>query len=337
MSVVDLIRSRPESPMLRLALRWLPPILFVVAVVAIVLVVPSVNSDESSGTWYRDTLGGSELYRINVIFARVVPFLAGGFIALALLQRRFLPARERHTATTLQRHGWTEVFTHWLNSAGMVICVITAVWLLKWTDNPVSLTTAYVVHLIGAGFVVAAVAHHLTYHIAGGGLGLLVRSRRDVKNAAAETVGYAGVYRGLPGVFGIQLPAAARRKAQPLLRRFDVVPDRAGKYLATEKAISYTGWAVLIGIVVVTGLLKAFNYIYGLPGWLLQAMTFLHDNVVYLLIAFLILHVSALVLVPRNWGLLKSMFTTRVSRRYAEEHLPLWAEEEKADTTVGGS
>jgi hypothetical protein len=31
--------------------------------------------------------------------------------------------------------------------------------------------------------------------------------------------------------------------------------------------------------------------------------------------------------VPRNWGLLKSMFTTRVSRAYAREHLPAWAAE----------
>lgn len=336
MSAVDVVeRPRHEAGFGRLLVLWLPPLLLLLAVAGIVWAVPSVNSEQSGRTWYGGVLGGSELYRINVIFARVVPFLAGGFIALALLQRRWLRARERHTATSLQRHGWTEVFTHWLNAAGIMLCLVTAVFLLGWVDNPVSLQTTYILHLTGSGFVVAAVFHHLTYHLVGGGQGLLPRSRRDVKNALAETVSYAGVYRGLPGVFGIQLPVEVRRKIQPLLRRLDLVPEHGGKYLATEKVVSYSGWAILIGVVLVTGLLKALNYIYGMPGWLLQGATFLHDGATIFFIILLVLHVSALVLVPRNWPLLRSMFTTRVPRSYAQRHLPLWVEEEGSDVRPG--
>jgi cytochrome b subunit of formate dehydrogenase len=328
MSVAEISEQKPgrQTGIGQLALTWLPALVVIGAILGVVLVVPGVNGDENARDWYRNRLGGSDLYRLNFIFARLVPFLAGGFIALALLQRRLLPAKERHTAESLQRHGWTEVATHWLNGVGIILCLVTAVWLLKWIDNPVSLLTAYTIHFVGAGFSVAAVAHHVTYQLFGG-QGLLPGSRRDVKNAVAETVSYSGVYRGLRGVFGVQLPLTVRRKIQPLLRRLDVAPDRAGKYLATEKVISYSGWGVLIGIVVITGVIKSLQYVYGLPGWLRQGSTFLHDGATLFIIIWLMIHVGALTLVPRHWALLKSMFTTRVSRRYAEEHLPLWAED----------
>jgi len=51
------------------------------------------------------------------------------------------------------------------------------------------------------------------------------------------------------------------------------------------------------------------------------------------LLIFLVIHVSALVLVPRNWPLLKSMVTTRISRDYAKQHLPLWIEDEDGTET----
>jgi cytochrome b subunit of formate dehydrogenase len=317
----------------RLAIRWLPPLLVLLAVVGIVAVLPSVANDQGDREWYRGLLGGSNLYKLNVVFARIVPFLAGGALALGLLQRRVLSGAETHTADSLQRHGWTEVVTHWLNALGIVLCLITGIFLLNWIDNPLSLYDSYVIHYFGAGASLAAVCHHIAYQFVGGGMGLIPRSRADFKNALAETVAYTGVYRGLRGAFGIQLPPSVRRAIQPVLRRFDIAPDPAGKYLATEKVISYPLWGLLIGIVVITGVIKAFHYLYALPGWLRQAMTFLHDGATYFIIAMLVLHVAALVLVPHNWRLVLSMLTTRVSRRYARERLPLWAEAESDEST----
>jgi cytochrome b subunit of formate dehydrogenase len=313
-----------------LLLKWLPPVILIAAIVGIVLVVPMTNADSDARTWYRDTVGGSELYRLNVIFGRLVPLLAGAFIAIALMQRQHLRSREVHTAESLQRHGWTEVFTHWFNAIGVVICLVTAAWLLGWVNGP-SLETTLILHFIGAGFMVAAVAHHVTYQVIDGGQGLIRWGKNEPKNALAETVSYTGVYRGMPGAFGIQLPQGARRAAQPLLRKFNIVPDYAGKYLATEKVLSYTGWAILVGVVVVTGLIKSLHYVYAMPGGLRQGASFLHDGATYFFIAMLIVHVAALTLVPRNWALLRSMFTTRVSRKYADEHMPKWAEEARPE------
>jgi len=320
----------PESGSSNLVLKWLPPVILLIAVLGIVLVIPMTTGDSDARYWYRGKVGGSELYRLNVIFGRLVPLLAGAFIAIALMQRQMRRAREVHTATSLQRHGWTEVLTHWFNAAGVVICLITAAMLLGWFGGW-SLETTLLIHFIGAGFIVASVAHHVTYQFVDGGQGLIRWGKREPMNALAETVSYTGVYRGMPGVFGLQLPQKARQKVQPLLRSFNIVPDYNGKYLATEKVISYTGWATLVGVVFVTGLIKSLNYVYGMPGWLRQWSSFLHDGAVYFFIAMLIMHVAALTLVPRNWALLKSMFTTRISREYAEEHLPYWAEEAKPE------
>jgi cytochrome b subunit of formate dehydrogenase len=305
-------------------LRWLPIAALVVAVLGAVAVLPVIGRDEDAQDWYRGQFGGSSLYTADAAFALLLPFLIAAGIAVAVVQRERPHKARVETGATLRRHELTEVVIHWLNAAGMVLCLITAAWLLRWFDNPFSLETTYVIHFAGAALILVAVAHHLTYQFVGGGTGLLPRSGADVKNAAAELAGYTGVYRGLPGAFNIQLPLSVRRPVQRILRRLNLAPEPAGKYLATEKVISYTIWAVLIGIVVLTGIVKTLNYVVLMPGGLLDGATFLHDGATIFIVVFLVIHVAALALVPRNWPLLTSMFTTRISRAYAKEHLPLW-------------
>jgi hypothetical protein len=312
-------------------IRTMPAIILAAAVIGAIVVVPMVNQAQGDRDWYRGLVGGSGLYRIDTIFARLLPFVAGAAIPIALLERGRRRKRVVATGETLRRHEVSEVLIHWLNSLGVGLCLITAMWLRRWFDGPFSLDTTYIVHFTGAGMIVAAVTHHIVYERVGGGTGLLPRRRADVKNALAELVGYLGVYRGVRGVFGIQLPVAVRRPAQNVLRRLRIVPDPNGKYLATEKVLSYTVWTLLLGTVVLTGVIKTLRYLFSMPSGLLRWSTFLHDEATIFLIVFLGIHVGALVLVPRNWPLLKSMFTTRISRAYAQKHLPLWVAEEGGD------
>lgn len=308
--------------------RWLPLVALVISLIGVALIWPFVMNDEGGREWYRGLLGGSDLYKLDAVFARLVPFLIGAAASLALLERGRRAKAQADGGDSLKRHELSEVLTHWLNAAGIGIGLITAVWLLNWFDRPFSLYTTYLLHFIGAGMTLAAVAHHVTFELVGGGTGLLPRRTADFKNALAELVGYTGVYRGVPGVFGVQLPVAVRRPAQRVLRRLKIVPDPNGKYLATEKVLSYTVWTVLLGTIVITGIIKTLHYLFSIPSGLLHWSTFLHDEATIFLIVFLGIHVSALVLVPRNWPLLKSMFTTRISRAYAGEHLPLWVVDE---------
>jgi thiosulfate reductase cytochrome b subunit len=310
-------------------LRLLPAVVLAVAIAGAVFVVPLVNHSQGGGDWYRGLLGGSGLYRIDVVFARIVPFLIGAATAAALLERGRRQHRAVNTTESLRRHELSEVLTHWLNAVGIGLGLMTAAWLKRWFDRPFSLETTYIIHFVGAGMTLMAVAHHLTYELVGGGGGLLPRKVADFKNALAELASYTGVYRGVRGAFGIQLPVVIRRPVQRLLRKLNIVPDPAGKYLATEKVLSYTVWTVLIGVVVLTGLVKTLNYVIAVPGGVRQPATFLHDGATIFLVVMLGVHVAALVLVPRNWPLLKSMVTTRISRAYARQHLPLWADEEE--------
>lgn len=329
MSTLKIEETAPAVTGTSTLVRFLPAIVLVAAVIGAAVVLPMVGHDQSARTWYRGLIGGSSLYRLDTIFARLLPFVIGAAIAVALLERG---RRQRHVAASgesLRRHELSEVIAHWGNAVGVGLCLITATWLRRWFGRPFSLETTYVLHFIGAGLIMAAVAHHITFQRVGGGTGLIPKRRADFKNALAEMVGYTGVYRGLRGAFGVQMPAAVRRPAQRILRKWNLVPDPDGKYLATEKVLSYSLWAVLIGVVVITGVIKTLRYAVSLPGGLLHWATYLHDGATIFLIVLLALHIGALVLVPRNWPLLKSMFTTRVSRAYAKAHLPLWVEEEE--------
>lgn len=307
--------------------RTLPLVLVLLAGAGIAAAAVSISVDQSARDWYAARLGGSTLYLLSVTFARILPFLIGAAIAIALIQRQRPQTGHARSGDRVQRHEWTELIGHWINAAGIIIGLVTAAFLLRWVDSPLSKEATYALHYVGAGLVVVVVAHHLAYHLIGGGSGLIPRSLTDARNALAESIGYLGVYRGLRGAFGVQLPIAARRPIGRVLRALRIVPDPAGKFLATEKVISYPVWAVLIGVVVLTGIVKAMHYVWALPGWLRQGATFLHDGATIFMIVFLVFHVAALVLVPRNWPLLTSMFTTRISRRYVDEHLPEWAAE----------
>ena len=134
--------------------RWLPLVVLAAAIIVAALALPSVRGDEGARSWYRDRLGGSDLYALNATFGRLVLPIMAGAAALALWQRR-KAGRERHSATSLQRHEWTEMLTHWLNGVGLGLGLLTAASLLRWLDRPVALHTAYVLHFVGASLTLA--------------------------------------------------------------------------------------------------------------------------------------------------------------------------------------
>ena len=158
-------------------MKWLPPVILIVAIIGIILVIPMTTGDSDARDVVPRQGRRQRALPLNVIFGRLVPLLAGAFIAIALMQRQMKKAREVHTATSLQRHGWTEVLTHWFNATGVIICLVTAAMLLGWFDW-LSLETTLLIHFIGAGFIVASVAHHVTYQLVDGGQGLISGERR---------------------------------------------------------------------------------------------------------------------------------------------------------------
>src|SRR3954447_14083512 len=106
MSVADVSQAphSSEGSGGNMLLKWLPPIILIFAIIGIVLVIPMTTGDSDARDWYRGKVGGSELYRLNVIFGRLVPLLAGAFIAIALMQRQMKKAREVHTSRMREVH-----------------------------------------------------------------------------------------------------------------------------------------------------------------------------------------------------------------------------------------
>jgi cytochrome b subunit of formate dehydrogenase len=297
----------------------------VLSLVGLALVPLTIGRDEASYAWLTGQLGGSGVYTLNVLFARAVPFVLAAAIAFAVWQRLRGRSRDVVVGNEVRRHDTTTVVSHWVNGFGMIVCLITAAWFVRWFERPFEVETLYLLHFIGAALVLAVVAHHSTYQIVLGGRGLQPRGAEDVRMAAAETLGYAGVFSKKRSVLGIGLPVSIRRPLQRLVvRRLGIAPGEEDKYLASERILSYAPWVILIGTVVITGLIKAARYVVPVPEAALRVSTFLHDGAIIWVVALLFVHVAALVLVPLNLPLLKSMVTTRISLDFVAQHLPRW-------------
>ncbi|MCH7992293.1 MAG: hypothetical protein IIC35_07735 [Gemmatimonadetes bacterium] len=184
--------------------RWLPALLLGAALLGGVAVFISILVDERARDWSSNArLGGSTLYALNVGFARLIPFLAGAGVALALLQRQ-RRVRERDAGgDSVRRHELTEVVTHWLNAIGIGIGLITAAWLLTWLGNPLSLEATYLLQINHLRMVEVELSEDQSLGdavsaamSAGGGAGLASRSPRRRRKGHRER----GT-RGGPGRF----------------------------------------------------------------------------------------------------------------------------------------
>lgn len=304
---------------------WLGLAIVAIAVAGMALVPYVQSRDQSAVAWLAGQIGGSTIYSLNEFFARAVPYVLAGAIGIALFQRLRGVTREKIEGDSVVRHDKSTVASHWLVAVGMILCVISAILLVRWFGRPWPLESTYLLHFIGAALVLGTAVHHLVYHGVGGGSGLIPRGTRDLKNGLAELFGYAGVFSKQRAFFGFQLPLSLRRQAQSLVvRKWGIRPAEEDKYPSSEKVFSYAVWFALIAVLTITGTLKALRYIVPIPEDLLRFLTFLHDGSLIWVIVVFFAHVGAVTFPPINWPLLKSMFTTRIAASYVQEHLPLW-------------
>jgi len=301
--------------------------LLIVGLVGLGAVPLAMERDAQGRDWQVGQVGGSMLFAYSVAFARVLPFAAGLGAGIGLLQRLRRKRRPALLNAQVQRHDSSAVIVHWLVAIGMILGTVSAALLLRWVPRFLPLESIYVLHFAASALVVLAVAHHLTYEGVGGGRALLVRSWSEVKSALAETFGYLGVFGREGAAFGLQLPSGLRRALVSLLKRRSIEVAPEGKFAATERVISYPGWAVLVGLLTLTGFVKALRYLYPVDGVVLQFTTWLHDALAIWVVVWLLIHIVPVLIIPANWPMLRSIFTGRVSRRYAQQRHPLWLAE----------
>ncbi len=267
------------------------------------------------------------LFNDAVLFARVLLL----FVALGIgfgIWRAQVSLREpiySPGSSVVTRHDLGTVITHWVNAFGFIVGLITGAIALRWLPRPDSMQIVFAIHYIAAGLVAFAVASHLTQHGITGGRGLIPRSLKDVREGLGEIVEYAGFFGPEGAAFGINIPKGIRKAIAEIFVAFGIKPNKQiDKFLPPEKAFSYVPWAIIIGVIVVTGLVKSFRYLYPIPAPFVAMMSVLHDFFSGVSVAMLAIHLSAVLLVPRNWTLLKSMFTTRVPIEYVQARHPIW-------------
>lgn len=273
------------------------------------------------------------LFRTSHLFAQALLFIIGLGIFAGLYRVR-TESEKRATGSSdgaVRRHSWSDVGLHWLNAVGFLIGLGTAAMLLRWVDRVLDLQLIYVLHYVGAAFIAYAFFNVVTHSLVGGHTGLLP-GLRDVPDAVGELVGYLGVF-GEPGVFGIRFPRLISAPITRLLAIFGIrKPKEVGKYLATEKVLSLPIWAILAGLILISGLVKTLRYAWPIPTEIVALATWVHDLTSIAIVVWLVAHVAPTTLIPRNWPLLKSMFITKVPEEYVKAHHPAWYEELRSIT-----
>lgn len=272
----------------------------------------------------------TDLFNDAVLLARGLPFVAALGIGFGVWQGK-LSMRQPKSAPNspvVIRHDLSTVISHWANAIGFIGGMITGAIALRWLQRPDEMRAIFAIHYVAASLVVFAVFSHLAQHAVTGGAGLLPRSFKEVREGLGELVEYAGIFGPSGAAFGIRLPKVIRDSLAETFRAFGIAPPkRLGKYLPAEKAFSYVPWAIIVAVIVVTGLVKSFRYLYPIPPTLIAQVTFVHDVFAVAAIVMLVIHLAAVSLAPRNWPLLISMFTMRVSRQHVQQWHPIWFKE----------
>lgn len=267
----------------------------------------------------------SALFQDALLLARAIPFLAALGIVMGILQARATAKRGSPVVgQEVIRHDRGTTMAHWLNALGFFIGFGTGAVLLKWVAAPIDLRTTFALHYIGSGLIIYAVFNHLSQHIISGGYGLIPKRLSVIRDVVTETLEYAGVFGPERAVFRINWPKAIRQPIARYLRALGLKKPAVDKYVANEQLLSYTVWAVLTILIVGTGLIKALRYVYEMPTPFIGTMTMIHDATAIAIGVMIIIHLLPLTLVPANWPMLKSMFTTKVSLKHVQEHHPLW-------------
>lgn len=254
----------------------------------------------------------------NMVFAKSLPFTTGlGVLIGALVapSRSDGSLEQRSSDGALRRFSPGTVALHWIGSVGFILALVTGAWqYLKGVldvESPVFMPYVYRVHYIGATLLLFSVtAAVVSWWVGGAGLPLPPAGQRirHLRGLAHELPGPLGGL--IAGLLGLDL-----RRAPPPVERFTYY----------ETTVSFPTWVLLIGLIVITGLLKAMRYVYPIPGEVLWWASALHVAGLVLLAAKLLDHLRY-VLAPSRWPLLKSMVTTWLPERYAQRHHPGWYE-----------
>jgi cytochrome b subunit of formate dehydrogenase len=259
-----------------------------------------------------------QLLSDNFVFARSLPFTLGLGVGLGAARSALGTARAQRRSTdgAIRRFSPITITLHWVLTIGVLAGLVTGSWQylkgLLAVDSPVPMEDVYRIHYIAASVLLFAVAAFVSDWWVRGEHALLVPGgtwARHLRGLAHELPRPLGSI--LAGFLGLDM----RRPAPP-----------AGQFTFYERVVSFPWTVIALGLITLTGILKAMRYVFGLPPEILWWASVLHVAAMVLLGLKVLDHLRY-VLAPERWPLMQAMATTWISAHYAQLRHPEWYRE----------
>ena len=277
------------------------------------VVLLGVGLGVSYTEWASGVQPWGQLLGDNFLFARSLPFTIGLGIVFGLWRASGWRwgTEVRHGA--VRRFAPGTVVLHALAGVSLVVLIATGGWQylkgLLDAESPIYMATVYRIHYIAASLLIFVTATFVTDWLLRGersltlGKGHGVRGMRGLAHELPKPLGSTMAY-----VLGLDM-----RRAAPPTEEFTYY----------ERAVSFPAWEVTIGLIILTGVIKAMRYIYPIPGDVLYWVSAVHVGAGVLLGLKLLDHLRY-VLAPSRWPLMVSMATGWIPEGYVKAFHPGW-------------
>jgi hypothetical protein len=265
--------------------------------------------------WSSGAQPWGQLLGDNFMFARTLPFTIGLGIVVGYWKASGAPLGTERRASdgAIRRFAKSTVWLHALAGASVVLLIGTGGWQylkgLLAAETPIYMGTVYRIHYFAASLLIFATVAFITdWWLRGeqgltAGKGQSIRTLRGLAHELPKPLGTLLAY-GL----GLDL----RRPAPP-----------TEQFTYYERLISFPLWELSIGLVMLTGIIKAVRYIYPIPGDVLYWVSAVHVGAGVLLSMKVLDHLRY-VLAPSRWPLMAAMATGWVPEGFVKRFYPGW-------------
>ncbi|HEX8969118.1 MAG TPA: hypothetical protein VF937_14645 [Chloroflexota bacterium] len=286
----------------------------IILLLGVVLLVVGVGA--SYTFWSSGVQPWGQLLGDNFLFARSLPFTIGLGIALGFWRAsgwRLLPGERRASDGAIRRFAPGTVVLHALAALALVCLIATGGWQylkgLLAAESPIYMGTVYRVHYLAASLLIFVSVAFVT--------DWLLRGERALTFGKGQGVrGMRGLAHELPRPLGTILAYGLGldlRRAAPPTEEFTYY----------ERGISFPTWELSIGLIIITGVIKAMRYVYPIPGDVLYWVSAVHVGSGVLLGLKLLDHLRY-VLAPSRWPLMGAMVTGWIPEAYVRRFHPGW-------------
>jgi hypothetical protein len=269
------------------------------------------------GLSYAEWLSGvqpwGQLLTDNFLFTRSLPFTIGLGIAVGFWRASGWRWGSEQKDNRIRRFAPSTVWLHALAGVALVGLLATGGWQylkgLLGSDSPIYMGTVYRVHYVAASLLIFVTVAFLTDWLLRGdrsltlGKGQFIRGMRGLAHELPKPLG---------AIIGYSLGLDLRR-----------APPPTEEFTYYERAISFPVWELSVGLIILTGVIKAMRYAYPIPGDVLYWVSAVHVGAGVLLGLKFLDHLRY-VLAPSRWPLMAAMASGWIPTAYVQRFHAGW-------------